>query len=88
MLNSEKLKIFDNNRPEFKPYGFTVEKWIPRLMPRPDRHNEIEVNLLTGGTITYLINDKKKLFRLNESLFFGPFSFVYNVLKIIKDQYI
>ena len=59
MLDSENLKIFDTNRPEFKPYGFTVEKWRPRLMPRPDRHNEIEINLLTGGSITYLINDRK-----------------------------
>jgi AraC-like DNA-binding protein len=59
MLNSENLKIFDNNRPEFKPYGFTIEKWTPKLMPRPDRHNEIEINLLTGGSITYLINDRK-----------------------------
>ena len=59
MLDSENLKIFDNNRPEFKPYGFTVEKWTPKLMPRPDRHNEIEINLLTGGSITYLINDRK-----------------------------
>ena len=59
MLNSEDLKIFDNNRPEFKPYGFTVEKWIPKIMARPDRHNEIEINLLTDGSITYLINDRK-----------------------------
>jgi AraC-like DNA-binding protein len=28
-------------------------------MPRPDRHNEIEINLLTGGSLTYLINDSK-----------------------------
>src|SRR4030067_927920 len=42
MLNSEILNIFDNSRPEFKPYGFTVEMWTPKLMPRPDRHNEIE----------------------------------------------
>ena len=28
-------------------------------MPRPDRHNEIEINLLTRGSITYLINDRK-----------------------------
>lgn len=47
------------NRPSLKPYGLTVEKWIPKLMPRPDRHNEIEINLLTSGTLTYLINDKK-----------------------------
>jgi len=28
-------------------------------MPKPDRHNEIEINLLTGGSLTYLINDRK-----------------------------
>jgi AraC-like DNA-binding protein len=28
-------------------------------MPRPDRHNEIEINLLTGGSLTYLINDRR-----------------------------
>ncbi|MBN1559589.1 helix-turn-helix domain-containing protein [candidate division KSB1 bacterium] len=28
-------------------------------MSRPDRHNEIEINLLTGGSLTYLINDRK-----------------------------
>jgi hypothetical protein len=28
-------------------------------MPRPDRHNEIEINLLTRGSLTYLINDRK-----------------------------
>lgn len=61
MQNSEILKIFDSTRPEFKPYGFTVEKWTPNLMPRPDRHNEIEINLLTEGSITYLINDRKIL---------------------------
>jgi AraC-like DNA-binding protein len=59
MLNPENLKIFDCNRPDFKPYGLTVEKWTPKLMPRPDRHNEIEINLLTDGSITYLINDRK-----------------------------
>jgi AraC-like DNA-binding protein len=59
MLDSDNLKIFDSNRPEFKPYGFTIEKWTPRLMPRPDRHNEIEINLLPHGSITYLINDRK-----------------------------
>jgi len=59
MLNSENFKTFDSSRPELKPYGLTVEKWMPKLMPRPDRHNEIEINLLTGGSITYLINDRK-----------------------------
>lgn len=59
MLDSENLKFFDNNRPEFKPYGLTVEKWTPKLMSKPDRHNEIEINLLTGGSLTYLINDRR-----------------------------
>ena len=59
MPDSGKLKSFDARRPEFKPYGFTVEVWKPKVMPRPDRHNEIEINLLTGGSITYLINDRK-----------------------------
>lgn len=58
-MNTENLKIFDTARPEFKPYGFTVEKWTPKIMSRPDRHNEIEINLLTGGSMTYLINDRK-----------------------------
>ena len=43
MLDSENLKIFNNNCLEFKPYGFMVEKWTPKIMPRPDRHNEIEI---------------------------------------------
>lgn len=58
-MNSENFKIFDNNRPEFEVYGFKVEKWSPKRMSRADRHNEIEINLLTGGSITYLINDRK-----------------------------
>ena len=59
MQYSEKFQIFDMSRPQFKPYGLAVEKWVPKVMSRPDRHNEMEINLLTGGSITYLINDKK-----------------------------
>jgi AraC family transcriptional regulator, melibiose operon regulatory protein len=59
MLYSENLKRFDYSRPEFKPYGLTVKKLTPKLMTRPNRHNEIEINLLTGGSLTYLINDRK-----------------------------
>lgn len=28
-------------------------------MPRPDRHNEIELNLLTAGTLTYLLGGRR-----------------------------
>lgn len=46
---------FDPGRPIFKPYGFTCELWSPLPMARADRHNEIEVNLLKSGSLTYLI---------------------------------
>jgi len=46
---------FDNARPEFLPYGFTCELWTPARMPRPDRHNEVEMNLLEAGSLTYLL---------------------------------
>jgi len=46
---------FDPSRPEFAPYGFTCELWTPVPMKRPDRHNEIELNLLKHGSLTYLL---------------------------------
>lgn len=54
MSNSENLNTFDENRDEFKPYGFTCEVWMPHLMRRADRHNEIEINYFTEGSMTYL----------------------------------
>ena len=53
------MKRFDATRPEFSPYGFTCEVWTPSRMPRPDRHNEIELNLLTGGSLTYLFGGRR-----------------------------
>jgi AraC-like DNA-binding protein len=32
---------------------------MPTKMPRPDRHNEIELNLLTGGRLTYLLGGQR-----------------------------
>lgn len=46
---------FDATRPEFAPYGFTCERWTPVPMQRPDRHNEIELNLIRSGSLTYLL---------------------------------
>ena len=46
---------FDPARPEFAPYGFTCELWTPEPMQRADRHNEIELNLLKQGSLTYLL---------------------------------
>lgn len=50
---------FDDTRPDFAPYGLTCVRWTPGLMPRPDRHNEIELNLLESGSITYLLGGRK-----------------------------
>ncbi|MBN2069770.1 MAG: helix-turn-helix domain-containing protein [Opitutales bacterium] len=53
--NKPNMDYFDPQRADFKPYGLTCVKWIPKLMHRPDHHNEIELNLLVNGAVTYLI---------------------------------
>lgn len=53
------MRHFDSHRREFTPYGFTCEIWEPRRMPRPDRHDEIEINFLNRGTLTYLIGGER-----------------------------
>ena len=61
------MKRFDSNRPEFSPYGFTCERWTPAGMPRPDRHNEIEVNLLGADTLTHLFGGRVVVGRIKSS---------------------
>lgn len=53
------IKKFDDKRKKLKPYGLTCEIWQPNLMIRPDRHNEIEINYLPSGSITYLVHHQK-----------------------------
>jgi len=55
----EALHHFDSGRRDFTPYGFTCEIWEPRQMQRPDRHDEIEINFLDRGTLTYLIGGER-----------------------------
>lgn len=50
---------FDPNRPDFAPYGFTCVRWNPAPMRRPDRHNEVEINFLGTGWVTYLLGGRK-----------------------------
>ena len=50
---------FDPARDPFSPYGFSCQLWKPTLMPRPDRHNEIEINLLRSGSVTYLMAGRR-----------------------------
>ena len=58
-MNPEILNKFNDNRAEFSPYKLTCETWTPCLMPRFDRHNEIEINYFPAGEITYLFHDRK-----------------------------
>ncbi len=50
---------FDPNRPDFAPYGLTCVHWRPSPMRRPDHHNEVELNFLESGTVTYLLGGAK-----------------------------
>lgn len=50
---------FDQSRQDFAPYGFTCVRWTPTVMPRCDRHNEVELNLLEEGSLTYLLSGQK-----------------------------
>jgi AraC family transcriptional regulator, melibiose operon regulatory protein len=50
---------FDPTRPDFSPYGFSCVRWTPTTMPRCDRHNEIELNLLDSGRLVYLMGGQK-----------------------------
>ena len=53
------MKTFDSSRPDFKPYGFACVRWHPTPMHRPDPHNEIELNFLETGWVTYLLGGRK-----------------------------
>ncbi|MEX2091859.1 MAG: AraC family transcriptional regulator, partial [Pirellulales bacterium] len=59
VAHAETLHHFDSHRRDFTPYGFTCEIWEPRQMQRPDRHDEIEINFLDRGTLTYLIGGER-----------------------------
>lgn len=50
---------FDPARPDFSPYGFGCVRWTPTTMPRGDRHNEIELNLLEEGSLVYLMGGRR-----------------------------
>lgn len=50
---------FDPDRPDFTPYGFSCVRWNPSPMRRPDHHNEVELNLMTKGSVTYLLGGRK-----------------------------
>ena len=49
---------FDPTRPDVAPYGFTCVRWNPTPMRRSDRHNEVELNFLQSGWLTYLVGGR------------------------------
>jgi AraC-like DNA-binding protein len=57
------LHTFDHRRPDLTPYGFTCELWKGALMRRPDRHNEIELNLMSRGSLSYLLGGRRVALR-------------------------
>lgn len=54
---------FRESRPDLEPYGFTCELWEPQPMNRADRHNELELNLLDSGSLTYLLGGRRVMLR-------------------------
>ena len=54
-----RLHTFNHARPDLAPYGFTCELWKAALMRRPDRHDEIELNLLLCGSLTYMLGGER-----------------------------
>lgn len=54
---------FHETRPDLEPYGFTCETWEPQPMNRADRHNELELNLLDTGSLTYLLGGRRVIVR-------------------------
>lgn len=53
------MKQFDISRPTFSPYGFSCETWVPHEMLRADQHDEIELNYLDVGSLTYLMGGQR-----------------------------
>lgn len=55
MPYSDVMEHFNARRADFTPYGFTCELWEPHRMPRPDRHEEVEINFLNEGSLIYVL---------------------------------
>ncbi len=50
---------FETERAQFTSYGLSCVRWVPSPMPGPDHHNEIQLNLLRRGRVTYMIGGVK-----------------------------
>lgn len=50
---------FETERPQFTTYGLSCVRWNPSPMQSPDHHNEIQLNILGRGRVTYMIGGLK-----------------------------
>jgi AraC-like DNA-binding protein len=50
---------FETERPLFTTYGLSCVQWNPSPMQSPDHHNEIQLNILRRGRVTYMIGGLK-----------------------------
>jgi AraC-like DNA-binding protein len=76
---------FDPDRPDFMPYGFSCVHWKPSPMRRPDHHNEIELNLLVNGYVTYLLGGRKVRFDSHSLNVFWA-AIPHQIVEFAKDE--
>lgn len=50
---------FETERPQFTSYGLSCVRWNPSPMQSPDHHNEVQLNILSRGRVTYMIGGLK-----------------------------
>ena len=50
---------FETERPQFTTYGLSCVRWNPSPMQSPAHHNEIQLNILGRGRVTYMIGGLK-----------------------------
>ena len=58
LSDSEVLVTFKEDRDVFRPYGITCERWAPQTMEKFDRHNEIEINYIPSGSLSYFYHNR------------------------------
>ena len=76
--------VFNERRKELSPYGLTCQRWRPHLMRKPDRHNEIELNLLLSGTISYLLRGRRFVIRPRRLTIFWALA-PHQIVEVVGD---
>lgn len=72
LANSENLVTFEEKRQIFSPYGVTCERWAPSPMGKFDRHNEIEMNFVPDGVLSYFFHNRHVVIPTGKlSIFWG-----------------